>query len=78
MLKLKVGVMTICGALLLNGCAKPTLIDPARGPYFCDVEQPRRPTSVGVLDYRVLNDRGELVKDQQTNKTGLEYCEWKP
>lgn len=70
--------MLICGVILLSGCVKPALIDPDRGPYFCDVEQARRPASVKVLDYRIEHDRAEVVKDQQTNKTGQTYCEWTP
>ena len=51
--------------------ALPT--EPDLGPYFCDVEEKRSPTAV-VFQWRLENDRDELLKDAKTNTTIEEEC----
>lgn len=67
-MKLKVLAMMSCLTILLMGCVE--------GGSFCDVEEPRSPTSIEVLQYRIENDRRELNKDRNTNEIGRAQCGW--
>lgn len=56
----------------LAGCW--TRSAPSDGPLFCDVEELRPFPSREVIEYRVQNDRDNVVRDVRTNETFEKWC----
>lgn len=66
--------MTIsCAGLLLAGCVEA--VAPIEGPLFCDIEEPRPFPSPEVIDYRIVQDRDNLVRDVRTNENYEAFCQ---
>ena len=60
-------------ALPAGSCSQP--VPPIDGPLFCDVEEPRVFPSTEVVQWRIANDRDNLIRDVRTNETFEASCD---
>lgn len=57
-----------CLTALVAGCQT------TNGVLLCDVEEARPFPSREVLEYRIANDRENVIRDVRTNENLEEYC----